>query len=196
MPRYIVERTFPEGLHIPVAADGAELCRTLTERNAEEYVTWVHSYVNDDKRRTFCVYDAPSPEAIRMAAARNDRPVDRVTRVQVLDPYFYMGGVYDAQIIKGRNNKILATTGTFISTTDVARLSLGGGSGLAEAGACSSYCCRDAQFGAGDRDAAAHFARECPNFFLRRPCDRRPDRPCHRVCGVDRLWQGAGRRLR
>ena len=90
MPRYIVERTFPEGLHIPVAADGAELCRTVTERNAEEYVTWVHSYVNDDKRRTFCVYDAPSPEAIRKAAARNDLPVDRITRVRVLDPYFYM----------------------------------------------------------------------------------------------------------
>ena len=70
MPRYIVERTFPEGLHIPVAAGGAELCRTVTQRNAEEYVTWVHSYVSDDKRRTFCVYDAPSPEAIRKAAAR------------------------------------------------------------------------------------------------------------------------------
>ncbi len=90
MPRYIVERTFPQGLHIPVAAAGAELCRTVTQRNAEDYVTWVHSYVSDDKRRTFCVYDAPSPEAIRKAAARNDLPVDSITRVQVLDPYFYM----------------------------------------------------------------------------------------------------------
>ena len=90
MPRYIVERTFPEGLHIPVAAGDAELCRTVTQRNAEEYVTWVHSYVSDDKRRTFCVYDAPSPEAIRKAATRNDLPVDRITRVQVLDAYFYI----------------------------------------------------------------------------------------------------------
>ncbi len=57
MPRYIVERTFLEGLHIPVAADGAELCRTVAERNAEEYVTWVHSDVNDNKRCTFCAYD-------------------------------------------------------------------------------------------------------------------------------------------
>ena len=57
MPRYIVERTFPEGLHRPVAADGAELCCTVTERNAEEYVRWVQSDVNDNKRRTFCVYD-------------------------------------------------------------------------------------------------------------------------------------------
>ena len=68
-PRYIVERTFPEGLHIAVAADGAELCRTLTQRNAEQDVTWVHSYVSDDKRRTFCVYEAPSPKEIRKAVA-------------------------------------------------------------------------------------------------------------------------------
>ena len=59
------------------------------QRNAEENVTWLHSYVSDDKRRTFCVYDAPSPEAIRKANGRNDLPVDRITPVQVLDPYFY-----------------------------------------------------------------------------------------------------------
>ena len=40
---------------------------------------------------TWCVYDAPSPEAIRAAAGRNGLPVDRVTQVQVLDPYFYGG---------------------------------------------------------------------------------------------------------
>jgi hypothetical protein len=52
-------------------------------------VTWVHSYVNPDKTKTFCVYDAPSPEAIRTAAKRNNLPVDRITQVSVLDPYFY-----------------------------------------------------------------------------------------------------------
>jgi hypothetical protein len=45
--------------------------------------------VSDDKTRAFCVYDAPSPEAIRRTALRNDLPVDRITQVRVLDPYFY-----------------------------------------------------------------------------------------------------------
>jgi Nickel responsive protein SCO4226-like len=89
MPRYMVQRTFPEGLHIPTENGGAELCAGIVERNAEEGVTWVHSYVSDDKRATFCVYDAPNPEAIRKTAARNDLPVDQITQVQVLDPYFY-----------------------------------------------------------------------------------------------------------
>jgi len=89
MPRYMVQRTFAEGLHIPVANGGAAACRAVVERNAEEAVTWVHSYVSEDKRHTFCIYDAPRPEAIRKAAAQNDLPVDQITEVSVLDPYFY-----------------------------------------------------------------------------------------------------------
>lgn len=89
MPRYVVQRTFPEGLHIPVENGGAELCRRVVERNAEEGVTWISSFVSEDKARTFCIYDAPTPEAIRRTAARNELPIDQITRVSVLDPYFY-----------------------------------------------------------------------------------------------------------
>jgi hypothetical protein len=85
----MVERSFAEGLHIPVGDGGADLCQGVVERNAEEGVTWVHSYVSEDKRSSFCVYDGPSPEAIRKTAASNDLPVDQITQVRVLDPYFY-----------------------------------------------------------------------------------------------------------
>jgi len=90
MPRYVVQRTFPEGLRFPVSDDGAEVCRRVVEQNAEEGVTWISSFVSDDETKTFCIYDAPTPEAIRKTAARNELPVDHITRVSVLDPYFYM----------------------------------------------------------------------------------------------------------
>jgi hypothetical protein len=90
MPRYIVQRTFPDRLQIPVADGGAEVCRAVIEQNAEQGVTWITSFVSDDKSRTFCVYDAPTPEAIRTTAVRNGLPVDEITRVSVLDPYFYV----------------------------------------------------------------------------------------------------------
>lgn len=89
MPRYVVERTFPEGLRVLIDSGGGELCGRVIERNAAEGVTWISSFVSDDKARTFCVYDAPTPEAIRKTAAHNELPVDRITRVSVLDPYFY-----------------------------------------------------------------------------------------------------------
>jgi len=89
MPRYMVERTFPDGLRIPVNADGAGALGGIVATNAAEGVTWVHSYVSADKTRTFCVYDAPSPEAIRSVGAKNKVPVDAIHEVSVLDPYFY-----------------------------------------------------------------------------------------------------------
>jgi len=92
MPRYVVERAFPDGLSIPDGPGGVEACRAVVDRNADEGVTWVHSYVSDDRKRTFCVYDAPTPEAIRKTAASNALPVDRITEVRVLDPYFYVDG--------------------------------------------------------------------------------------------------------
>jgi Protein of unknown function (DUF4242) len=88
MPRYLVERTFADGLAIPSNADGARACLGVVENNADAGVTWIHSYVTEDRRKTFCVYDGPSPEAIRQSAARNGLPVDAITPVRVLDPYF------------------------------------------------------------------------------------------------------------
>ena len=89
MPRYMVERSFPDRLTIPMDDVGASACRAVVHTNAGEGVTWVHSYVSDDNARTYCVYDAPDPEAIRRTADRNHLPVDRITEVRVLDPYFY-----------------------------------------------------------------------------------------------------------
>ncbi len=89
MPRFLVERTFPDGLAIPVTDEGAQTCLEVVGNNAVDGVTWVHSYVTSDKRKTFCIYEAPSPEAIRAAARRNNLPLDSITLVSVLDPYFY-----------------------------------------------------------------------------------------------------------
>jgi hypothetical protein len=88
MPRYIVERSFDPGLAIPATAEGAELCLGVVRRNERDGVTWVQSYVSDDRAKSFCLYDAPDPEAIRRTAAGNQLPVDRITQVRVLDPYF------------------------------------------------------------------------------------------------------------
>jgi hypothetical protein len=88
MPRYLVERTFPEGLRISTDDTGAEMCRVIVLTNGEDNVTWIHSYVSSDRQRSFCIYEAPSPEAIRRTAKQNNLPLDRITKVNVLDPYF------------------------------------------------------------------------------------------------------------
>jgi hypothetical protein len=89
MPRYLVERTYPDQFAIPIDLGGVQMCQTLIDNDALEQVTWLHSYVTLDKLKSICVYDAPSPEAVRRAAQRNDLPIDRITEVRVFDPYFY-----------------------------------------------------------------------------------------------------------
>jgi Protein of unknown function (DUF4242) len=78
--RFMVERTFPAG-----ALDGLDAAtkKKVNANNATVGVTWVKSYANADKTKTFCIYDGPSEAAIRKAAALNSLPVDSVTEVPV-----------------------------------------------------------------------------------------------------------------
>lgn len=68
---------------------GRKAVAGVVANNAEAGVTWIHSYVNPERTQTFCIYDAPTPDAIRTVAERNGLPVGRTTEVNVLDPYFY-----------------------------------------------------------------------------------------------------------
>jgi hypothetical protein len=89
MSRFLIEREFPGGLNIPLDATGARLCRNVIDNNSEDAVTWLHSYVTPDRKRTFCLYDGPTPEAVRRAAIRSQLPITQIIEVRVLDPYFY-----------------------------------------------------------------------------------------------------------
>jgi hypothetical protein len=90
MPRYLVERTFPNQFAIPIDQGGAQACQVIIDNDTLEHVTWLHSYVTLDKLRSIWVCDAPSPEAVRRAAQRNNLPIDRITEVRVFDPYFFL----------------------------------------------------------------------------------------------------------
>jgi hypothetical protein len=82
VPRYLVERVLPERLRHPTGAKKGSACSSVVERELE-CVTWVHSYVNEDRTKIVSVYDAPSREAVREAAA-DDLPADAITEIRVL----------------------------------------------------------------------------------------------------------------
>ena len=90
MPRYLVQRTFPEGLEIPIDHERRRDLRQGGGRQRRHGVTWIHSYVSPDHHTTFCIYDGPDPDSIRAAAETNGLPGGHASpRSQVLDPYFY-----------------------------------------------------------------------------------------------------------
>jgi hypothetical protein len=81
MPLYVIERTFAEQLEL-----GDESVRQIEEVNADEGVRWVFSFLSADRRRSYCLYEAPSPDAIAAAARRADVPADAIVEVQQAYP--------------------------------------------------------------------------------------------------------------
>jgi len=79
--RFMITRTFPAG-----ALDGvdADVKKAVNANNAAVGVTWVHSYANAEKTKTFCVYTGPNEAAVREAAKRNNLPIDSVMEIPVL----------------------------------------------------------------------------------------------------------------
>jgi hypothetical protein len=76
MPIYMIERTFAEELDLT-----NEDVKLIDEINADEGVRWLFSFLSADRRRTYCLYEAPSPDAIVAAARRANVPVDAVVEV-------------------------------------------------------------------------------------------------------------------
>jgi len=81
MPLFLIERTFAEELD----ADAERVGRIL-EVNKEVGVHWLFSFLSSDKRKTYCLYEAPSTEALREAARRLGLPTDVIIEVSELDP--------------------------------------------------------------------------------------------------------------
>ena len=76
MPIFMVERNYADQLEPSLeAADG------INRLNAEEGVRWLYSFLSADRRKTYCLYESPSPEAIRSAAARAGLPADVIVEV-------------------------------------------------------------------------------------------------------------------
>jgi hypothetical protein len=76
MPVFMIERRYGEQIDA-----SAEDIRQLNEANAEEDVRWLMSFLSADKRKTYCLYEAESAEAILRAAARAGLPADVITEV-------------------------------------------------------------------------------------------------------------------
>jgi Protein of unknown function (DUF4242) len=85
VPRFLIERNFAEALE--VTKEDAEQVRQI---NDEEGVKWLFSFLSPDKRKTYCLYEAPNAEAIRVAARRANIPADVVIEVSELRPEMFV----------------------------------------------------------------------------------------------------------
>jgi len=81
---YVIEREFAEQLDL--TSDDVKL---IEEVNADEGVRWLFSFLSADRRRSYCLYEAPSPDMIVAAAKRAGIPADVVVEVDRISADMY-----------------------------------------------------------------------------------------------------------
>ena len=84
MPRFLIERNFAERLEVT-----KEVADAVTRINDEEGVKWLFSFLSPDKRKTYCLYEASSADAIRAAARKANLPADVVIEVEEVRPEMF-----------------------------------------------------------------------------------------------------------
>ncbi|MFQ5593937.1 MAG: DUF4242 domain-containing protein [Anaerolineae bacterium] len=92
MPYFLIERNFAEQLE--VTRDDAA---AINQINADVGVNWLISFLSADKKKTYCLYEASSPEAIREAARRAGVPADVIVEVGEIRPIGETGDVQPAR---------------------------------------------------------------------------------------------------
>ena len=92
MSRFLVQRTFPEGLAISATSSGAKTRPAVVENNAEESVTWITSYVSREDEDVLHLYDGRSRQSIERAAWPTGCPSTRSAKFASSTWYFYQGG--------------------------------------------------------------------------------------------------------
>ena len=73
MALFMIERNFAAALNL-----SAKDLQAVVDVNTQVGVKWLHSFLSADKRKTYCLYEAESGDAIREAATRAGLPADQI----------------------------------------------------------------------------------------------------------------------
>jgi hypothetical protein len=76
MPLYLIERNFAEQLNV-----NRDAATAVTQVNADAGIQWLFSFLGADKKKTYCLYEAPNAEAIREAARKLNLPADVIVEL-------------------------------------------------------------------------------------------------------------------
>jgi hypothetical protein len=85
MPLFLIERNFAEQLEV-----NRDDVLQVTQVNADVGIQWLFSFLSADKKKTYCLYEAPNAEAIREAAQRLNVPADVIIEVGELRPEMFV----------------------------------------------------------------------------------------------------------
>jgi uncharacterized protein DUF4242 len=84
MPKFLIERNFAEEMEF--TKEGVDKVDLI---NDDEDIKWLFSFLSADKKKTYCLYEAPNADAIRRAAKRANIPADIIIEVGEVNPAMF-----------------------------------------------------------------------------------------------------------
>lgn len=80
MPLYVIEQQYARQMQLEEFG-----ARSLAHQNLDEGLSWVFSFLSSDRRKSYCLYEAPSAEVVRAAVRRAGLPDDVFVEVDQVD---------------------------------------------------------------------------------------------------------------
>jgi hypothetical protein len=96
MAVFLVERNFVEQISM-----NPEVAAEVNKLNEGAGVQWLISFLSADKKKTYCLYEASSPEAIREAAKQAGVPADVIIPVSEMQSSGIVGDVKPERFTPG-----------------------------------------------------------------------------------------------
>ena len=87
MALFLVERNFASELHLD--PDGVD---TVQAYNENANLRWLFSFLSSDKKKTYCLYEAPDAEALVKHARDLALPADAIVEVGEINPEMFTLG--------------------------------------------------------------------------------------------------------
>lgn len=86
MALFVIERTFADQLQLD--QEGIDATESY---NNDANLRWLFSFLSADKKKTYCLYEAPDAEALYQQARDLGIPADAVTEVSEVGPGMFSG---------------------------------------------------------------------------------------------------------
>jgi hypothetical protein len=87
MAMFIIERNLAEQMEL----DSGEVS-DIVDYNDNHELKWLFSFLSADRKKTYCLYEAPNPEALREQAKAFEVPADSIVEVSELNPNMFTTG--------------------------------------------------------------------------------------------------------
>jgi hypothetical protein len=84
MALFMIERQFADKLQLT-----SDAVKQIVDINQEIGVNWLMSFLSADQKKTYCLYEATNPDAIREQARLLGIPADVIIEVSKIGPNMF-----------------------------------------------------------------------------------------------------------